>query len=377
MSCSRNLRLLLTAFLVVLGTTGSAHAAGATRTWVSGVGDDANPCSRTAPCKTFAGAISKTENGGEISVLDSGGFGAVTVTKSVTIDGAGVLAGVLNSGTNGFIINAPGDDVVLRNVSIQSAETGVGPCLWAGLSGVRVLAAASVRLEHVKINGQSAHGVLIDAATPVNVSLDDVDIANACGSAINAVPTGGAAANVFARGLAVTNSGTAVTATAGAHVWLDDSTIFGNALDFAASGGGLIETSFDTSVFANTTHAAPSAVFAMPPAGATGPTGPSGPTGPTAVALVVASPSLTAKVGKAVALRFGLSKGAATTLTIKRGTTTLGTIKAKGHGGANVLTWTGKIKGKFVAAGTYRLVLSATGADGVTVTDATVLKVKK
>jgi hypothetical protein len=61
----------------------------ATRTWVSGVGDDANPCSRTAPCKTFAGAISKTAPCGEISVLDPGGFGAVTITKSITINGTG------------------------------------------------------------------------------------------------------------------------------------------------------------------------------------------------------------------------------------------------------------------------------------------------
>jgi hypothetical protein len=60
----------------------------ATRTWVSGVGDDANPCSRTAPCKTFAGAISKTAPGGEIDALDPGGFGALTITKSITIDGA-------------------------------------------------------------------------------------------------------------------------------------------------------------------------------------------------------------------------------------------------------------------------------------------------
>jgi hypothetical protein len=58
----------------------------ASRTWVSGVGDDANPCSRTAPCKTFAGAISKTAVNGEINCLDPGGFGAVTITKSITID---------------------------------------------------------------------------------------------------------------------------------------------------------------------------------------------------------------------------------------------------------------------------------------------------
>src|SRR5438132_5595104 len=77
----------------------------ATRTWVSGVGDDVNPCSRTAPCKTFAGAISKTAVGGEIDALDPGGFGAVTITKSITIDGSGALAGILGALTNGITIN--------------------------------------------------------------------------------------------------------------------------------------------------------------------------------------------------------------------------------------------------------------------------------
>src|SRR5689334_6924997 len=79
-----------------------AHAQ-ATRTWVSGVGDDANPCSRTAPCKTFAGAISKTATGGEINCIDPGGFGAVTITKSIQIICL-VEAGVLVSGTNGIVV---------------------------------------------------------------------------------------------------------------------------------------------------------------------------------------------------------------------------------------------------------------------------------
>src|SRR5437899_9623964 len=95
-------------------------AAQATRTWVSGVGDDANPCSRTAPCKTFAGAISKTAVSGEIDVLDPGGFGAVTITKAITIDGGHNLSGVLVSGTNGIIVAAGSTDVVtLRNLDID------------------------------------------------------------------------------------------------------------------------------------------------------------------------------------------------------------------------------------------------------------------
>jgi hypothetical protein len=122
----------------------SMAQAQATRTWVSGVGDDANPCSRTAPCKTFAGAISKTATGGEIDVLDPGGFGAVTITKSITIEGGPFEAGVLVSGTNGIIINAPTDAVVaLRNLDFN----GVG----TGLNGIRILAAKTVVVDHCQI----------------------------------------------------------------------------------------------------------------------------------------------------------------------------------------------------------------------------------
>ena len=93
---------------VLLAPPASAQA---TRTWVSGVGDDANPCSRTAPCKTFAGSISKTAAGGEINCLDPGGFGALTITKSITISCETGTAGVLVAGTNGFVVNAAATDV--------------------------------------------------------------------------------------------------------------------------------------------------------------------------------------------------------------------------------------------------------------------------
>src|ERR1041384_3149945 len=93
----------------------------ASRTWVSGVGDDANPCSRTAPCKTFAGAISKTAAGGEIDALDPAGYGAVTITKAMTIDGGGGQgASGLVAGTNGIAVQAGASDVViLRNLRIN------------------------------------------------------------------------------------------------------------------------------------------------------------------------------------------------------------------------------------------------------------------
>src|ERR1700737_3851781 len=120
--------ILTTAFVVCMSAL-PAHAQ-ATRTWVSGIGDDVNPCSRTAPCKTFAGAISKTAPGGELDVLDPGGFGVATLQKSLTLDGTGAFGSVLSSSVNGIIINAaPTDKIIIRGLSINGAGTG--------LSGIR------------------------------------------------------------------------------------------------------------------------------------------------------------------------------------------------------------------------------------------------
>ena len=139
----RVLGSLSAASLLVIAAGANAQA---TRTWVSGVGDDANPCSRTAPCKTFAGAISKTAAAGVISVVDPGGFGTLTITKSITIDGGGVEGSVVASFVPGFTVNAAASDqVILRNLTLY----GVGN----GTSGIRVLSAAKVVVEHVDISG--------------------------------------------------------------------------------------------------------------------------------------------------------------------------------------------------------------------------------
>jgi hypothetical protein len=128
--------------LVALALPSSAFGQ-ATRTWVSGVGDDANPCSRTAPCKTFAGAISKTANGGEINCLDPGGFGGVTIGKSLTIKCHYTEGGVLVSGTNAIVINATATDkVTLRGLDINGIGTGAP----TSLVGVKVLSAKHVNI---------------------------------------------------------------------------------------------------------------------------------------------------------------------------------------------------------------------------------------
>jgi hypothetical protein len=132
------------AILVAGLAMASVAQAQATRTWVSGVGDDANPCSRTAPCKTFAGAISKTAPAGEINVLDPGGFGALTITKSITISAECLEAGVLVSGTNGIVVNALSTDTVtLRGLDFNGLNNSP--------NGINILLAKQVHIERCRI----------------------------------------------------------------------------------------------------------------------------------------------------------------------------------------------------------------------------------
>jgi hypothetical protein len=137
----------------------------ATRTWISGVGDDVNPCSRTAPCKTFAGAISKTAAGGEIDCLDPGGFGTLTITKAITLDCTFANGSILASGTNGINVSAGVNDiVVIRGLSFNGAGTG--------LDGIKFNSGAQLSVEHCFILGftQNAVEVALSAAADVYVS---------------------------------------------------------------------------------------------------------------------------------------------------------------------------------------------------------------
>jgi hypothetical protein len=207
-------------------TASLAHAQ-ATRTWVSGVGDDANPCSRTAPCKTFAGAISKTAAGGFIDVLDPGGFGAVTITKSITIDGSGgPLAGLLASGTKGIIVNSSTAIVHLRNLSIESPLPG-GPSLQ-GIDGIDVIAASQVHVEKCVIASFSNTAINFHPASG-SLFVSDTTIMNNAAGGI-AVATGRATIE----NLHATNNGNAVVVTGAAIVTVRNSFAAGHAVGFAA-----------------------------------------------------------------------------------------------------------------------------------------------
>ena len=279
-------------FLAMCWFPAVAHAQ---RTWVSGVGDDANPCSRTAPCKTFAGAISKTPVSGEIDTLDPGGFGAVTITKSITIDGTAGLAGVLASGSNAIVINAPGGAVILRNLDLNG--------LGAGFGAVVIVSAGDVRVENCKIYGWTHRGIE-DQRTSGHLAVLNTVISNNTQSGIATVPGGSGLSINLDRvqmhsngnaGLAVTsqttamvtrstsssnvigfyadssaqlniddsfafaNSGQGINSQTSAIVRLSNSTITGNTTGLSASSGGAIlsYTPASNHIAGNTTDGAP------------------------------------------------------------------------------------------------------------------------
>ncbi|MCP3168707.1 right-handed parallel beta-helix repeat-containing protein [Myxococcus qinghaiensis] len=206
---------------------GSSASAQATRTWVSGVGDDANPCSRTAPCKTFAGAISKTAAGGEIDALDPGGYGTVTITKAMTIDGGPYAGGILSSGTNGVIVNAPGATVILRNVTINGGTTG--------LDGIRILAASKVHVEGGSIQGFTGAGIhVLPGAGAVQLIVRNVSF-NGAVARTPATPAELAGSILVESGSAVIGNSQLASGVIGIHalnnarVTVNDTTLVGHS----------------------------------------------------------------------------------------------------------------------------------------------------
>jgi len=205
----------------------SAASAQATRTWVSGVGDDVNPCSRTAPCKTFAGAISKTAAGGEIDCLDPGGFGGVTITKSITIDCSGVVGSALFAGaTSGISVNGTDIVVVLRNLQINGAGTGQ--------VGVRFVNGKRLILENVLVAQSSLAGVLVTtmAGTGGLVINNSQIINNGNGLRV------GHGVTSISNSVIAGNSGLAVFAENTGVINADDNLIVSNNVAVQAGNGG-------------------------------------------------------------------------------------------------------------------------------------------
>jgi hypothetical protein len=238
-----------------------AHAQ-ATRTWVSGVGNDADPCSRTAPCKTFAGAISKTATNGFINCLDPGGYGAVTITRSMTIDCHETLGSILagQEGTNGIIINVTGaadPKDTLRTVRLRNIDVaGIN----LGSTGITILAAASVIMEDMSITGMTKNGIsdtrsegktslvvknsiiannagsgVSALAQDNNVVLDNVhSVKNAYGAAFGKTNNGSINRSVFSN-----NTAAGLETDPGAGMMMNNSIVSYNTTGIASSGGSV------------------------------------------------------------------------------------------------------------------------------------------
>jgi PASTA domain len=271
--------LVVAVALVVFCMTASPAFGQATRTWVSSNGNDLDPCSVTAPCRTFAGAIGKTFIGGEINALTDGGFGTVTITKSITIDGAAHHSSILSSGTTGVSIripenaNDPHRRVVLRNLSINGTGASGTVGTNTGLFGVNVNneGAETVELENVRIANFSQGGIRVapTAVSPaqMTLSLDNVFVSDLTGNALELRPPDAShSMNALVRnstfkhsrersGIPAGESGIGIAADTGAHVWLTGTSVFDNAIGLrtlARQGApGVIDSFCDNQIGGN------------------------------------------------------------------------------------------------------------------------------
>ena len=244
MRLSRLCASLIGIALLFVMSAGSAQAQ-ATRTWISGVGDDANPCSRTAPCKTFAGAISKTATGGEIDCLDPGGFGAVTITKAITLDCAsgrgGQVGSILVSGTNGIVIASTpaGSSVTIRNISIN----GIG----SGLNGIRYISGGgALHAENVEIFGFIQNGIDFENTAPANLFVRSSQISdNTAGFGILVRPQGAVLANVSLDNVRLDRNLAGLRVEDGGKATVEDSVAHAN------NGNGFVAVSIGTAAEIN------------------------------------------------------------------------------------------------------------------------------
>jgi hypothetical protein len=296
----KRLFAVLTVVAIAILNSSSASAQ-ASRTWVSGVGDDVNPCSRTAPCKTFAGAISKTAAGGEIDCLDPGGFGAVTITKSVTLDCTGTLGSILVSGTNAIVVSGAGIIVRIRGITLQGITTGINgisalnmselfveDCVFFGFSagaGINFAPETGVGRLFLKdtVIDSGSSGIVIapTGGAVAGASLSNVSLqGNGTGMSINttsgsatveltnslvaANTTNGITVSGTSSGIllinattVINNSGSGVSAGNGASVFIGGSSFVGNSTGVSVTGSGAVRSYKNNAINANTADASP------------------------------------------------------------------------------------------------------------------------
>jgi hypothetical protein len=248
-SIGRYLLNTLCALVILLACALLAQAQ-ATRTWVSGVGDDANPCSRTAPCKTFAGAYSKTAAGGEINAIDPGGYGNFGINKAITIDGAGSQSSILASGTNGINVAAGATDVViLRNININGGNTG--------LKGINFTSGAALHVDNCTIfdfNGSGfGFGIDFEPSAASQLFVNNTSIRNNVGGGILVKPGTSGSARISLENLQLENNLYGIRAEDNSKVTAHNTTAAGNSKNgfLAVTNGAPVEMNLERCVSKN------------------------------------------------------------------------------------------------------------------------------
>ena len=240
--------LALVGACVLMATAPGAANAQATRTWVSGVGDDANPCSRTSPCKTFAGAFGKTAAKGEINVLDPGDFGAITITKAITIRSDGIEAGVIAAGSAILVFDStPGDQIVLDGLDIEGLGTSA--------NGVLIASATSVIVRRCEIHNFPADAVYVTAPAGAKVLVQDSVLSHNGGGVEVVGNSGAAVAAVIDNTTIETNTNFAVRVAQGGAAYLSGSNLIGTGPKLVLSGNGTV-TSYGDNVIRGASAAA-------------------------------------------------------------------------------------------------------------------------
>ena len=176
--------IILAAIAAVFALAAAPAQAQLNRTFVSGHGDDSNPCTVTFPCRSFAYAITQTNAGGEIATLDAAGYGLLTITKAISItnDGAGEAGISVGSAVAGITITAGFTDVVnLRGLTL----TGNG----VGTDGISFTSGGTLNVKNCIISGFSGTGVNLTPNASSNFNVSDMIVSNNGGDGVHLVPT--------------------------------------------------------------------------------------------------------------------------------------------------------------------------------------------
>jgi hypothetical protein len=250
-------RVWLGALALCVAAIATPAAAQAPRTYISGAGDDINPCSVSSYCKTLPGAISKTAAGGEIDVMASGGYGTLTIGKAITVIGVGAEVGIFTISGNAVTIAAgASDDVVLSGLVIS----GQGK----GSTGIRINSARSVTITNSIIkdfhNNGGAAAISIDATAKTNVFISDSTLVN---NDVGVIAQSGK--TVLDRVRIVQNDKSAIRSVgSGTFIVVNSSIVTNNAgAGYESENGGQILSFRNNALFGNSPDGKPNKV--LPP----------------------------------------------------------------------------------------------------------------